>query len=219
MKRGETMRSVHPYEPFVPQGAAKLIIGTIPPYRFCIEPQALRNGDVNFYYGSRDNAFWHLIEQATGEMFAFENTAKAVEQRKAFLEKRGIGITDVVQSCIHRDGKSDDISLQSIQPRPIGQLLLEHPSIRTLIYTGRSSQNNSVMWLMNHHIADKGYHRSVGSQLAEKRVVINGNAYDVILLYSPSPNALRGIDPETRFRQYKQVFAPNDLTAKPVNNG
>ena len=213
------MRSVHPYEPFVPQGATKLIIGTIPPYRFCIEPQELRDGDVNFYYGSRANAFWRLIEQATGETFDFENTEKAVEQRKVFLDKRGIGITDVVQSCVHQDGKSDDISLQSIQPKPVGRLLSEHPSIDTLIYTGRSSQNNSVMWLMNHYIADKGYHRSVGGESAEKRVLINGKTYRVILLYSPSPNALRGIDPETRFQQYQQVLGLDDRTAKPANNG
>ena len=85
------MRSVHPYEPFVSAGATKLIIGTIPPYRFCIEPQALRDGDVDFYYGSRDNAFWRLIGQATGENFDYENTAHAVEQRKAFLTERKSG--------------------------------------------------------------------------------------------------------------------------------
>ena len=208
------MLSVHPYEPFVPQGAAKLIIGTIPPYRFCIRPQELRDGDVNFYYGSRANAFWHLIEQATGETFDFENTVKAVAQRKAFLEKRGIGMTDVVQSCVHQGGKSDDVSLQSIRPKPIGQLLAEHPLIETLIYTGRSAQNNSVMWLMNHHVADKGCHRSVGGKAAEKRVTVNGKTYNVILLYSPSPNALRGIDRETRLEQYKQVFASEDQIAK-----
>ncbi len=207
MKRGETMRSVHPYEPFVPPGANKLIIGTIPPHRFCTEPQTLLDGDVNFYYGSRANAFWRLIGQVTGEAFAFENTAEAVEQRKAFLSKRKIGITDVVASCVHQGGKSDDVSLQEIEPKPIGHLLAKHPAIDTLIYTGRSSQNNSVMFLMNRHIADRHRHRSAGNAPAEKRVIIGGKEYKVILLYSPSPNALRGVDPQTRLKQYEEVFA------------
>ena len=206
MKRGENMLSVHPYEPFVPQGATRLIIGTIPPYRFCIEPQALRDGDVDFYYGSRNNAFWRLIEQATGEVFDYANTQTAIEQRKVFLAKRGIGITDVIKSCVHQDGKSDDISLREIEPKPIRQLLAEHPTIGTLIYTGRSSQNNSVMFLMNHHSVDNGRHRNSVNGLAEKSVTIGGKKYHVILLYSPSPNALRGIDPETRLEQYKAVF-------------
>ena len=200
------MLSVHPYEPFVPQGATRLIIGTIPPYRFCIEPQALRDGDVDFYYGSRNNAFWRLIEQATGEVFDYANTQTAIEQRKVFLAKRGIGITDVIKSCVHQDGKSDDISLREIEPKPIRQLLAEHPTIGTLIYTGRSSQNNSVMFLMNRHIADKHCHSSTNDP-AQKSVVINGRVYKVILLYSPSPNALRGVDPETRLKQYQDVFS------------
>lgn len=199
------MLSVHPYEPFVPAGAAKLIIGTIPPYRFCIEPQALRDGDVDFYYGSRDNAFWRLIGQATGEAFDYANTQAAIEQRKAFLAKRGIGITDVIKSCVHQDGKSDDLSLTEIEPQPIEQLLAEHPTIDTLIYTGRSNQNNSVMRLMNQHIADKHYHSST-AEPSEKSVVIGGKTYRVILLYSPSPNALRSVDAKTRLEQYKTVF-------------
>lgn len=199
------MLSVHPYEPFVPPGATKLIIGTIPPVRFCVTPQALRDGDVNFYYGSRDNAFWPLIEQVTGTAFDYENTEAAVGQRKAFLAGQKLGITDVVNRCVHVDGKSDDLSLTEIEPKPIGQLLRDHPAIDSLIYTGRSSQNNSVMFLMNHHIADSGRHRGTGDP-ARKRVVIGGKEYKVILLYSPSPNALRGVDPETRREQYREVF-------------
>ena len=205
MKRGESMRSVHPYEPFVSAGATKLIIGTIPPYRFCIEPQALRDGDVNFYYGSRDNAFWRLIGQATGEAFDYANTQAAIEQRKVVLAKRSMGITDVIKSCVHQDGKSDDISLREIEPKPIARLLAEHPTIDTLIYTGRSSQNNSVMFLMNQYVADRHYHSSM-AEPAKKSVVIGGRTYRVILLYSPSPNALRSVDAKTRLEQYKTVF-------------
>ena len=39
----------HPYEEYIPENATKLILGTIPPYRFCIR-QGLHADDVDFYY-------------------------------------------------------------------------------------------------------------------------------------------------------------------------
>ncbi|MCR4670196.1 MAG: hypothetical protein K5643_03315 [Saccharofermentans sp.] len=199
------MYSIHPYEPFIPQGADKLIIGTTPPYRFCVEPHELYDGDVDFYYGSRSNGFWSLIGEATGETFDHENTEKAIAQRKDFLAKRGMGITDIVGRCIHNNGNSDDGSLKDITPKPIGELLANHPGINTLIYTGRSGGINSVMNLMNRYTADK--HRHSKTDLPEeKRVTIGGRDYRVILLYSPSPNALRSVSKETRLEQYKRVF-------------
>jgi len=54
------MKETHPFEAFIPSGATKLIIGTIPPERF--SQKKLFCDDVNFYYGSRDNAFWELLQ-------------------------------------------------------------------------------------------------------------------------------------------------------------
>lgn len=201
------MKSTHPYEPFVPNGATKLIIGTIPPYRFCIKPKQLNKNDVDFYYGSSDNAFWHLVEQVSGESFDYEPTEKAITQRKAFLEKRKIGITDIIKSCTHNNGKSDDASLDNIEPKPLQQLLEKNPTIDTLIYTGRNNQQNSVKWLINHYASDRGYHNSIAKGIAENSVIIGGKTYTIILLYSPSPNALRGIDSKIRLEQYKAVFS------------
>ena len=47
--------STHPYEPYIPDNATKLIIGSIPPQRFCIKHSIIDNDDVKFYYGSKDN--------------------------------------------------------------------------------------------------------------------------------------------------------------------
>ena len=67
------MLSIHPYEPYIPEGATRLIIGTMPNKRFCVRmPELdelpgtcklpnLQPEDVNFYYGSNDNSFWKLV--------------------------------------------------------------------------------------------------------------------------------------------------------------
>jgi G:T/U-mismatch repair DNA glycosylase len=197
--------STHPYDPYIPEGATKLIIGTIPPYRFCITPQELFSGDVNFYYGSRDNYFWKLISEVTNKKLDFENTEKAIKQRKELLDKLNIGITDIVQHCIHENRKSDDKSLKFIENKPLDNLLLQYTNINTLLYT-----SNFVISQIN-KIADKKYHENWvdGTQGKEGTVIFNGNEYTVIVLYSPSPYALLGLGKdgsEKRLAQYYKVF-------------
>lgn len=193
------MYSEHPYNPFIPQEATKLIIGTMPPYRFCIKPQKLFDNDVNFYYGSRDNCFWDLLSEVTGTQLERKNSEEAINQRKTLLTKLNIGITDIVEKCIHTDEKSDDASLEKITRKPIKELLLQNPKIDTLIYT------SAFVTKQINQIADKSCHswkipNKVGT------VIMNGKKYNVIVLYSPSPMTLRRIDAETRLTQYKSVF-------------
>lgn len=193
------MYSKHPFEPYIPQDATKLIIGTMPPYRFCTEPQTLFDDDVNFYYGSRDNYFWDLIAEVTGVQLEHSNSEEAIDQRKALLTKLNIGITDVIEQCIHKKGKSDDASLTEITHKPIKEILLLNPKIDTLIYT------SAFVIKQINQLADKSYHDWKTPQKVGV-VTMNGKKYNVIVLYSPSPTALRSINAETRLTQYKNVF-------------
>ena len=193
------MYSKHPYQPYVPQKATRLIVGTIPPYRFCIEPQRLFEDDVNFYYGSRDNYFWSLLAEVTGIQFDRGNSEEAVDQRKKFLTKRNIGITDMIGQCIHKDGKSDDASLREITLKPLNELLLQNPKIDTLLYTSK----NIIKYV--NEVADKSYHEweTPGKKGA---VMINNKKYRVVVLYSPSPLARRKVPREVQVSQYREVF-------------
>ena len=194
-----TRRSKHPYEPYIPENAAKLIIGTIPPYRFCIPNGERKSCDVDFYYGSKDNSFWKLISEVTGENLHYENTAEAVNERKSLLNRMHIGITDIIESCIHENQKSDDLSLTDIKQKDLTKLLADHKQIDTLIYTSQfvKAQVNKI--------ADKSYHSWTG-QPRRGSTCIGGKCYHVIVLYSPSPNALRGVSSEKRLEQYESVF-------------
>ena len=200
----ETVRSIHPYAPYIPEGATKLIIGTMPPFRFCPSGgRTLHDNDVDFYYGSRDNHFWKLLSEVTGTPLEFVNTTEAVNQRKQLLKQLHIGITDIVGSCIHRNGKSDDASLFSIEPKPLDKLLLEHPNIEKLIYTSRTE----VQKLINRFFADKGPHTRAKDNTQKESVWINGRQYGVTRLYSPSPIALWSVSADTRLEQYRRVFS------------
>lgn len=200
-KMNSDLRSVHPYEPYIPEGATKLIVGTIPPYRFCgVGERKLFATDVNFYYGSKDNYFWDLMAEITGRKLQHINSQEAVEERKALLAALKVGITDIVASCVHKDGKSDDKSLCEIKCKPLDELLKQYSDIKTLIYTSRfvASQVN--------HFADKKYHDWSKESKLDGAVYIKEKKYNVKILYSPSPSALRSISADKRLERYKAVF-------------
>lgn len=194
------MYSKHPYKPYIPKDATKLIIGTMPPYRFCIKPQALFDEDVNFYYGSKKNYFWKLIEEITGTQLKYENSEVAVNQRKDLLAKFNIGVTDVIEKCVHKNGKSDDASLQEITLKPLKELLLQNPNIDTLLYTSR------IIVKHVNKIADKSYHEGWNEFRRKGQVIINNKKYNVIILCSPSPSARRRVSREVQLLQYKDVI-------------
>ena len=78
--------SKHPYKAFIPEGADKLIIGSIPPYRFCHQDkERLFATDVNFYYGSKDNCFWDLLSDIQDIKLERINSEEAIKERKQLL--------------------------------------------------------------------------------------------------------------------------------------
>ena len=194
--------SKHPYEPYVPKWATKLIIGTIPPYRFCVNSQKIEKDDVLFYYGSRDNYLWDIFAELSNHKLDKANTDVAIKQRKELLDKFRIGITDIIATCIHKDGKSDDASLQNIKFKDIEKLLADNPKIDTLLYT-----SDFVKRLMNEKF--ETYHNIVDKNAREYSININNKKYRVIILYSPSPTALRGLGKggeEKRKEQYSKYI-------------
>lgn len=72
------MKSLHPFEPFVPKNSTKLIIGTIPPPRFCKNQNNILFDDVYFYYGSQDNYFWPILGDIFNVKFDYNNSENAI---------------------------------------------------------------------------------------------------------------------------------------------
>ncbi|MDE6945841.1 MAG: hypothetical protein K2P14_01520 [Anaeroplasmataceae bacterium] len=197
--------SVHPYEPHICQEATKLIIGTIPPYRFCTNGmEELYKEDVDFYYGSRDNYFWDLMSEITNQELQRENSKEEIEKRKALLDSLKVGIMDVVKTCIHKNKHSSDKSLNILELNSelIKEKLLEFPSINTLIYTSRFV----ISQMINKSISDKGYHNWISKDKMDGIIDINGKKYQVRILYSPSPSASRRVSKQKRLERYKAVF-------------
>lgn len=197
------MNSIHPFDPFLPENAERLIIGTIPPPRFCKDGYELNDDDVNFYYGSKDNSFWKLINEVFNVNVSFRNTIEAVQERKKVLTDLNLGITDIIQECVHKNDSAADVDLDVIRNKDLSTLLSEHPKINTLIYTSEfvKKQINKMY---------KTYHTINTENKKQQSVKINGKLYYVFILYSPSPNALRNLGEngaEKRRKQYKEILS------------
>lgn len=196
------MTSSHPFEPFIPVRATRLIIGTIPPARFCNPFPALYDSDVNFYYGSRDNAFWTILSEVFKEELFRQNTSEAIEQREKLLEKHGLGITDVISECTHENGSASDEDLKGIVHKDLRTLLKTHPAVNTLIYTSEFVKKQINAIFNTHHSIDR-------TNKKKQTIKIDGKVYQVRILYSPSPNGLRNLGKngkDKRLSQYKEFL-------------
>ncbi|WP_340202864.1 uracil-DNA glycosylase family protein [Ascidiimonas sp. W6] len=129
----------HPYPPFIPDTATKLVVGTLPPPRFTTGK--LLEGDVNFCYGSKDGQLWPILNKIFDLNLKFENTQAAILQRKEFLENQKIGICDIVESCYREKVDASDLGMLTPKYRNLLKYLKEYPSIHTLLFTGGNSKN------------------------------------------------------------------------------
>ncbi|WP_299315852.1 uracil-DNA glycosylase family protein [uncultured Aquimarina sp.] len=138
----------HPYEPFFPEGATKLIVGTLPPPRFT--SGALKEGDVDFCYGSISGLLWPVLDRIFDLNLKFETTEEAVAQRKNFLASRGIGVCDIVHSCKRDKIDASDLGMQYIELRDVVSYLHQYPKIDTLLFTGGNSKNGPEYFFRKH---------------------------------------------------------------------
>ena len=138
----------HPYKPFLFKESTKLIVGTLPPPRFT--QGLLKEGDVNFSYGSRDGQLWPILDRIFNLNLKFETTEEAVLQRKKFLKERNIGICDIVASALREKINASDLGMQNVQLRNLIGYLREYTKVDTLLFTGGNSKNGPEYFFRQH---------------------------------------------------------------------
>lgn len=129
----------HPYQPFLFEEATKLIVGTLPPPRFTTKE--LKEGDVDFCYGSRDGQLWPILDRIFNLNLKFETTQDAIVQRKEFLKDRKIGICDIVESAERMKIDASDLGMMNIELRNLLLYIENSPHVETLLFTGGNSKN------------------------------------------------------------------------------
>lgn len=193
----------HPYPPFIPENATKLIVGTLPPPRF--STGALHQDDVDFCYGSKDGQLWRIINTIFDLNLKFENTPEAIRQRKNFLKANKMGICDVVECCERTKVDASDIGMQNIVLRDVIGYIKKYSTVTTLLFTGGNSKNGPE-YLFRKHL--RSYHLKLEPRVYEvpriHEFLLNGRRITTVSLTAPSGSANRAVGSNPLYKALKR---------------
>ena len=197
----------HPYKPFIPVNTRKLIVGTLPPPRFTTG--ALKPGDVDFCYGSRDGQLWPILNRLFNLELPFETTKEAIAKRKDFLRDNQIGICDIVASSRREKIDASDLGMTEVKLRDLITVLQDNPKIETLLFMGGNSKNGPEYFfrklLKQYGIPLKKLVDEV-PRIHEFRLLDSTRIINTVSLTAPSGAANRAVG---SLSQYKKMKARN----------
>lgn len=125
----------HPWQPFIPDNAKVLIMGTFP-------PKAGR-WSMNFYYPNYINDFWRIM----GLLFYSDAMHFVIPERKTFnlpaieelLNEKGIAMNDTGCQVRRLKDNASDKYLEIVRPVDLAALLDRMPLCRSVATTGEKA--------------------------------------------------------------------------------
>jgi G:T/U-mismatch repair DNA glycosylase len=123
----------HPFEPFLPEGARLLMLGTFPP--------AAKRWSMKFYYPNFTNDMWRIVGLCFfGDPLHFvESDGKhyRLEALKAFLSRQGIALYDTCTRIVRTKNTASDKDLQVVEQTDIPAMLRQLPCCQTIVTAGQ----------------------------------------------------------------------------------
>ena len=125
----------HPFEPFLPENARILFLGSFPPQE--------RRWSMPFYYPNFQNDFWRII----GLIFFDEPLHFVLPGEKrfhqaaieTFCRERGLAFYDTATEVIRLKDNASDAFLEVVTPTDIPALLTQIPCCRDIVVTGEKA--------------------------------------------------------------------------------
>lgn len=126
---------IHPWEPFVPDGARVLILGTFPP-----QP---KRWSMDFYYPNRSNDFWRVCGLLFfGDRDALYDAAMRtykLDLIKDMLSRHHIALHDTGHKVRRLRGNASDKFLEIVEPVDLHGLLATMPDCHAVVTTGEKA--------------------------------------------------------------------------------
>ena len=123
----------HPFEPFLPQGARLLMLGTFPPSE--------KRWSMKFYYPNFINDMWRIF----GLLF-FEdkdyfvdasNKCFRLDRLIPFLETQGIALFDTATRIRRTTGTASDKDLEIVEETDLRQMVHDLPLCESIVTAGQ----------------------------------------------------------------------------------
>ena len=132
MKTDEIKTEIHPLEPFFPQGARLLMMGSFPPKR--------ERCKMDFYYPNFQNDMWRifgLVFFDDKEHFLTADKKSFCEQRiRDFLIRQGIALTDSGREVVRQKDNASDKFLEIVRKIDLSDVLRQLPHCVAIATTG-----------------------------------------------------------------------------------
>lgn len=125
----------HPLQPFLPDGAKILMLGSFPPER--------KRWSMDFFYPNFQNDMWRIF----GYIFFADKQHFILPQQKRFdrhaieefLRDRSIALFDTASTVIRTKDNASDKFLEIVKPTDIASILERIPQCRIIATTGQKA--------------------------------------------------------------------------------
>jgi G:T/U-mismatch repair DNA glycosylase len=125
----------HPFEPFLPEGAVVLFLGSFPP-----QP---KRWSMEFYYPNWLNDFWRvcgIVFFKDRDHFVVPGEKRFdVERVKAFCMEKGMALFDTATAVRRLQDNASDKFLEVVEPTDITALLQQIPACKAIVTTGEKA--------------------------------------------------------------------------------
>ena len=125
----------HPLQPFLPQNARLLMLGSFPPAR--------KRWCMDFFYPNFTNDMWRIVGMVFfhDKAHFVDTKAKTFRQQEiiSFLHQRGIAIYDTAQKVIRTRNTASDKDLQVVEQTNLHALLEQIPLCQAVVTTGQKA--------------------------------------------------------------------------------
>lgn len=129
------MNTIRSFLPIADPGATRLILGSMP-------------GDVSLtqqqYYAHPRNAFWAIM----AALFQIDSDLSYTKRCLA-LEREGVAVWDVMQSCVRPGSLDAAIIEKSIVANDFSHFFQRHPKIHTIFFNGAKAEHAYNKYVLN----------------------------------------------------------------------
>ncbi len=125
----------HPLQPFIPEGARLLMLGSFPPAR--------HRWSMDFFYPNFQNDMWRIFGLVFfGDKDHFvDNEARTFRREDiiVLLNREGIALYDTATKVIRTQNTASDKDLEVVTPTDLDSLLKRMPMLEGVVTTGQKA--------------------------------------------------------------------------------
>ena len=180
----------HPLQPFIPEGARLLMLGSFPPAR--------HRWSMDFFYPNFQNDMWRIFGLVFfGDKDHFVDNEARTFRREDIIEllnREGIALYDTATKVIRTQNTASDKDLEVVTPTDLDSLLKRMPMLEGVVTTGQKATD-----LFTEHF-------KIAQPKVGESVTFEFNGKELRLWRMPSSSRAYPMKIEKKAEYYRSLF-------------